>query len=87
MTLENYIQAKLYEYERMAEYSVATDTVRCLIDLYNEENNQQQKLSDKFKERIKNALFDMTLYSQEACSTIAENVIIRMSDYETNIES
>lgn len=36
ISLENWLRNKLHEVERMQDYSVATDTIRAWIDLYNE---------------------------------------------------
>jgi hypothetical protein len=36
ISLENWLRDKLNETERMADYEVATDTVRCWIDEYND---------------------------------------------------
>jgi hypothetical protein len=38
MTLENWLRNKLQENEEMHDYAVATDTLRCWMDEYNELN-------------------------------------------------
>lgn len=36
ISLENWLRDRLYEVERMHEYSIGTDTVRAWVDLYND---------------------------------------------------
>ena len=38
ISLENWLRNKLSENEEMHDYSVATDTIRCWIDEYNNPN-------------------------------------------------
>lgn len=45
-SLENWLRDRLYEVERMHEYSIGTDTVRAWIDLYNEVEEKNNSAKD-----------------------------------------
>ena len=54
MSLENWIRNKLQEIEEMQDYSVATDTVRCWIDEYND-----KYMVSAFTENVKNEIIKL----------------------------
>ena len=47
ISLENYLRGKLYEVERMGSYELATDTIKCWIDEYNEQLNHKHDVSNR----------------------------------------
>lgn len=43
-SLEDYLRSKLHVLEKKGYYQLSTDTVRCWIDVYNEQINLKQEV-------------------------------------------
>lgn len=54
MSLEDYIRFHLAKNEQMADFSIATETVRALIDVYN--SKEDKSLLPEYEERYKKIL-------------------------------
>ena len=48
ITLENWLRNKLYETEQMGDYDVATETIRCWIDIYNDHKKEREAKEDEW---------------------------------------
>lgn len=83
MTLKNWILNKLDDYEKTQDYAVATDTVRCWIEEWEELETYKKVIvvdtnGDKYKGQFSQQLFDLitprvqTLITE--CGIVFENV-------------
>jgi hypothetical protein len=74
LSLENYLRDKIMENEKMYDYAVSTDTIRCWIDEYNSEKKYTE-------DDIKEAAYFFATYKMAANQDIFDKDIYAFIDY------